>query len=214
MPLTPPDNDRPTGPGRHVPFYLKLAWSGAIIPASLLAMACATSHAQSITYRLDPDHTRIQWEIGHFGTSTHRGRFDAIEGQIRLDRQAGRGEVSISVRTASVSSGVLPLDGMLRGEHFLQSESTPIAYFVSRRLRFTGPQLSSLEGELTLRDVSRPLTLHALNFNCYPHPTLQREVCGGDFEAVLRRSDFGLTYGLPLVSDRVRLLIQVEAIRD
>ncbi len=183
--------------------------------AGMGLLACmAPAHAQSISYRLDPHHTRIQWEVGHFGTSTHRGRFDDIEGQIRLDKASRQGEISISVGTASVTSGIRPLDGMLRGEHFLRASEHPRAWFVARQLRFDGPRLAELRGELTLRDVSQPLTLRATHFNCYTHPELAREVCGGDFEAELRRSDFGITYGLPFVDDRVRLLVQVEAIRE
>jgi polyisoprenoid-binding protein YceI len=68
-------------------------------------------------------------------------------------------------------------------------------------------------GEFTLRGVSQPLTLRALQFHCRTDATPPREVCGGDFEAELRRSDFGITHSLPFVADRVRLVIQVEAFR-
>ena len=71
-----------------------------------------------------------------------------------------------------------------------------------------------MRGEFTLRGISRPLTLRAQRFACGTHPVVQRRWCGGDFEAELLRSDYGLTFGLPLVADRVRLLVQVEAIQD
>lgn len=163
-------------------------------------------------YDLDSRHTRVHWEVMHFGTSTSRGRFDAIDGVLRLDRAARRGEVSVRIGTASVDSGVPPLDGMLRGEHFFASRSFPDASFVSRRMRFEGDAIAGLDGELTLRDVSRPLSLKALHFACRPHPVHGREVCGGDFEGELRRGDYGITYGLPFVADRVRLVVQVEAV--
>jgi len=170
--------------------------------------------ADPVTYTIDPAHTRVYWETRHFGTSTHRGRFDESEGHIAIDRDAGTGEVSISIPTGSVSSGVPALDGVLRGAAFLASEAHPKAYFVSRQLRFDGGRLVALHGEFTLRGVSRPLTLSAQNFACRTDTRLQREVCGGDFEGRLLRSDHGSTFGLPFVADSVRLLIAVEGMRQ
>jgi len=181
---------------------------------ALLACLVSAAHAQPATYRIDPDNTRVHFEIMHFGTSTLRARFDRLAGSIGLDRQAHRGELSISVDTASVSSGTAPFDGMLRSASLLDAQGSPQAWFVASRFVFDGDRLASVDGEFTLRGTSRPLSLRALRFTCQPHPTLQRELCGGDFEAELRRSDFGITYGLPFVADRMRLVIQVEALRD
>ena len=177
-------------------------------------LAGSATQAQPVSYAMDPQHTRVHWEVRHFGTSTHRGRFDRIEGSITLDRSARRGEVSISIDTASVSSGVGPLDGMLRGNNFLAASANPTAYFVATQMRFDGDKLAEVRGEFTLRGTSRPLVLRSTNFDCRLDEASQREVCGGDFEAELLRSDFGITFGLPLVGDKVRLLIAVEASRS
>lgn len=187
--------------------------------ALLLALAACASltgaaRAEPVSYAIDPGHTKVWWEVRHFGTSTHRGRFDSAEGSIVIDRAASRGEVQITIPTATVSSGVAALDGMLRGHQFLASTEHPVAYFVSKQLRFAEGRVVELRGEFTLRGVSRPLSLVATNFNCYPHPMLKREVCGGDFEAELLRSEFGSTFGLPFVGDKVRLLIAVEGVRQ
>jgi polyisoprenoid-binding protein YceI len=171
--------------------------------------------AQAVTHSFDPAHSRVWWEVRHFGTSTHRGRFDAApQGSISIDREAGRGQVSLSIETGSVSSGVAALDTMLRGGSFLASGSHPSAYFVASQFRFDGPRVVELRGEFTLRGVSRPLSLRATHFACRTDDMLQREVCGGDFEGELLRSDYGSTFGLPFVGDKVRLLISVEGIRD
>lgn len=177
------------------------------------AMGNAFAQAQPVSYQLDPEHTRVHWEVRHFGTSTHRGRLDQVEGSITLDRAARRGEVSIAIATGAVSSGVGPLDGMLRGSNFLASDTHPTAYFVASQLRFDGDRLAELRGEFTLRGISRPLSLRATRFGCRIGAESKREICGGDFEAELLRSDFGITFGLPLVGDRVRLLIAVEGVR-
>ena len=75
-------------------------------------------------------------------------------------------------------------------------------------------RIKSLRGEFTLRGVSLPLTLTAVRFNCYTSPLLRREVCGGDFEGQFSRGAVGITHSLPFVGDTVRLLVQVEAIRQ
>jgi len=171
--------------------------------------------AQPVSYSFDPAHSRVWWEVRHFGTSTHRGRFDAApQGSISIDREAGRGEVSLSLETGSVSSGVAALDTMIRGAGFLASGSHPSAYFVASQFKFDGARVAELRGEFTLRGVSRPLSLRATQFGCRTDDMLKREVCGGDFEGELRRSDYGSTFGLPFVGDKVRLLISVEGIRD
>jgi polyisoprenoid-binding protein YceI len=74
--------------------------------------------------------------------------------------------------------------------------------------------LSGVNGELTLRGTSQALELRALRFGCHTHPQRQREVCGGDFEGELKRGDFGASFGMPFVENRVRLVIQVEGIRQ
>jgi polyisoprenoid-binding protein YceI len=178
------------------------------------ALAGAAARAEPASYRVDASHTRVYWETRHFGTSTHRGRFDSVDGQIVLDRSSGNGEVSISIATASVSSGVPALDKVLRGSGFLAADAHPTAYFVARQLRFDGERLAGLRGEFTLRGVSRPLELRSEHFACRIDEGLKREVCGGDFEAEISRSDFGSTFGLPFVGDKVRLLIAVEGIRQ
>lgn len=183
----------------------------ARLGAGLACAAAWACQAQGVPYAFDPLHTRVHWEVLHFGTSTSRGRFDDIEGQLVVDFKAGRGETSFSIGTASIDTGVPALDTILRGEYFFASKAIPRAHFVSRTFRFDGGQLTQLTGELTLRDVSMPLTLTARRFACRVDATTLRRVCGGDFEGEVRRSDFGITYGLPFVADRVKLVVQVEA---
>ena len=181
----------------------------------LAALAgCGAAAAAPHVYALDPANTHVHWEVRHFGTSTSRGRFDAIAGSVTLDREARRGSASISVGTASVSTGIAPFDGVLRGPLLLASADHPSAYFVAQQFAFDGDKVASVTGEFTLRGVSRPLTLKALRFLCHPEGEPVREVCGGDFEAELERGEFGITHALPFVAGRVRLVVQVEATRQ
>lgn len=163
-------------------------------------------------YRLDPAHTRVHWEVMHFGTSTTRGRFDDVNGSLRRDA-SGRGSVSIVVGIASVDTGVKPLDAVLRGS-YLDAAEFPQAYFVAEGWRWQPDAALDVAGELTLHGVSRPLRLRAGQLRCAPQPPTGREVCGADLQAEFKRSDFGIHDGQPFVGDRVRLVIQVEAVRE
>jgi len=192
---------------------MKLARRSRCMPVAALWIATTMAQAQPVTYALDPEHTRVHWEVLHYGTSTIRGRFDSLQGSVTLDRAARSGDVSMSVDTASVSTGVPALDRMLRGSNFFMSSKHPQAYFVARQLRLVEERVSEVRGEVTLRGVGAPLTLRALNFGCRTGAGVRHEVCGGDFEGELAQSDFGMTFGLSFTSDRVRLVIQIEALR-
>lgn len=185
----------------------------SLVGGCLLSLHSPAARAEPVAYALDPAHTRVHWEVRHFGTSTSRGRFDDISGNLALDAQRGTADVSIIVRPGSVDTGVPPLDGILR-RSYLASEQHPEAYFVAQGWRWQRDAPLELRGELTLRGVSRPLTLRSPALHCDTHPVLQREVCGADLQAELQRSDFGITDGLPFIGDTVRLVIQVEAVRQ
>jgi polyisoprenoid-binding protein YceI len=185
-----------------------------MLALGLWALAGPPARAESATYVLDPSHTQVTWEVLHLGTSTLRGRFNRIDGVVTLDRAAGKGEISVTVDTASISTGVAPLDSLLRSAEAFHSQDNPKAYFVANQLSFAGDKLATARGEFSLRGQSRGLTLRAVSFNCYQNPMLKREVCGGDFEAELQRSSFGINHSLPFVGDKVRLLIAVEGIRQ
>jgi len=182
---------------------------------SLGALALSPGlRAQPLTYRLDPTHSFVFFEIDHFGTSTIRGRFGPVTGEIEVDRAARRARAQVRIPTASVSLGFPAFDARAREGDLLDSAARAEAFFVAESIEFDANRVGEARGELTLRGTSRPLALRALRFNCYLNPLFRRQVCGGDFEAQLLRSDFGMTFGLPFVGDRVRLLIQVEAIKD
>ena len=214
--------------------------SAAMVLVALLSGASMPAAAEPQRFRLDPQRSFVHFEVLHFGTSTIHGRFGPVTGEVTLDRAKLQGEVGLRIATASVSTGFKFFDSRLRQADLLASEEHPEAFFVARHFRYGSapgePELAEVRGEFTFRGVSLPLSLHALRFGCRPAGATRpgaaapaavvgasasaallapnpREVCGGDFEAELRRADFGATFGLPLVGDRVRLRIQVEGER-
>lgn len=187
----------------------------ALVLAAVLAAGTAAAQAQPVTYTIDPTHTFANFELSHFGTSTIRGRFDKKEGTVQFDRAGKSGRVEITIDMASVSTGVPPFDGHLRSADLLDVAKHPQARFVGDRFVFSGDKVTEVGGTLTMMGKTHPVTLKATNFNCYQNPMLKREVCGGDFETTITRSQWGINYGIPVAApDAVRLLIQVEAVRQ
>jgi polyisoprenoid-binding protein YceI len=200
-------------PALHCAAAFTLASFGAGVAAQAPASAPASAPATGTAWRLDPTHSFVHFEVLHFGASTLRGRFGPLNGELTLDRAAKTGRVQVVVPTAAVSTGLPVLDARLREPDMLSAEAHPQAYFIAERFEFDAQgNVGSVRGEFTLRGTSQPLTLKAQRFRCYLSPLFRREVCGGDFEGELVRSSFGITHSLPFVADKVRLLVQVEAI--
>lgn len=183
---------------------------------SLIALAAAgLVQAETVNYAIEPTHTFVTYEISHFGTSTNRGRFDKKEGMVQLDRAAKTGKVEISFEIASVNTGVAAMDKHLLGDDFFSAAKFPTAKFVGDKFVFNGDKVSEVSGQLTLKDKTAPVTLKANHFNCYQSPMLKREVCGGDFETTIDRTQWGIDYGLAWgFPKNVKLVIQVEAVRQ
>ena len=193
--------------------FLTVILSAAAVAAAIGINATATN-AQAQTYMVEPTHTFVMWEAKHFGTSTSRGRFDKKSGSITIDRKAKTGKAEITIDMKSMNTGVAPFDKHLTGDDFFAAEKFPEAKFVGSTFKFDGDKVTEVAGTLTMRGKTNPVTLKGAGFNCYINPFVKREVCGGDFEATITRSQFDMSYGLPGIPDAIRLLIQIEAIKQ
>ena len=191
----------------------------ALVPAVLvpaaLGLAPRPAAAAPAVYDLIPEQTFVQFSLLHFDTSTIRGRLGPIAGTVTLDPAAGTGYVGLSIPTASVDAGPKVFTARIREGDLLATEAWPQAYFVASHIRYADGQPVALRGEFTLRGVSQPLTLRAEHYACRTDRSGAQpsQVCGGDFTAEFDRSDFGITFGLPFVGNRVRLQVSVEARR-
>lgn len=188
-----------------------------LVALSVLAglLAVGAANAQSTTYAIDPTHTFVTFEVPHFGTSTNRGRFDKKEGSVQIDRTAKSGKVEITIDATSINTGTAPFNAHLQSPDFFNAKAFPTVKFVGDKFSFNGAKVTEVTGALTLLGKTLPVTLKASNFNCYENPMLKREVCGGDFETTIQRSQWGMGWGLNMgVPDAVRLVIQVEAVKQ
>lgn len=180
---------------------------------SLLFIALP-AYAEVENFVIDQRHTYPSFEVSHMGLSTQRGRFDATSGRITLDRAAKTGSVEITIDARTVSTGLDELEKHLRNEDFFNVEKHPTITFKSSSIEFENDVPKSVVGDLTLLGVTRPVTLSVSSFDCKVHPINKKFVCGADAATTIKRSEFGMTYAIPAVSDEVKLLLQVEAFKE
>ena len=178
------------------------------------ALRVTAGPALAAQYEIDPHHTYVAFEIGHFGTSTNRAQFEKTSGSIDFDRSGKNGKVDVRVDTQSLHSGSAEFDKHLQSADLFNTAKYPEMRFVSHRFEFDGDRVTKVHGQLTLLGKTAPLVLSATQFNCYQSPMLKTEVCGGDFEGSIDRTQWGMDYlvamGMP---KKVRLVVQIEAAR-
>jgi polyisoprenoid-binding protein YceI len=166
------------------------------------------------TFTADPAHTFAHFTISHLGFSTIHGRFDKSSGKITLDRAARTGALDISIETASVSTGFGKRDDHLKSPDFFNAAEFPAITYKSTSMKFKGDLPASIEGNLTLNGVTKPVTLTIDAIKCGTNPMNKKEECGADASAEIKRSAFGVTYGLPAIGDDIKLSLDVEAYKD
>jgi polyisoprenoid-binding protein YceI len=180
----------------------------------LMAIFSTTVLAAPETYVIDGNHTLPRFSYSHFGYSTQLSRFDKTTGKIVLDRQAKTGSVDVTVDTTSVDTGSALFNEHIQGADFLDTAHYPIMTFQSNTLKFDGDSLVSVEGTLTLKGISKPVTLTVTSFQCMPHPMLKKDACGANATTVVKRTDFNMGKYAPNVGDEVTVTIPVEATKE
>lgn len=170
--------------------------------------------AAADSYTVDSRHTFPSFEINHLGFSTQRGRFNETGGKIVLDSAAGQGNIDITVNMASISTGLAELEEHLRGQDFFDAKQYPTMRFKADKLSFSGDKLKAADGMLTLHGVSKPVHLTVDHFFCGMNMIRLKYTCGANAVTTIKRSEFGIDKYVPMISDDVKVSIQVEATRD
>ena len=182
--------------------------------ASSLFLFNAGASAAPETYTLDPTHTYPHFAVSHLGFSTMLGRFDKTSGKLTIDHAAKTGSVDVTIESASLNTGMQKRDDHLRSPDFFNAAEFPKITYKSTAVKFKGDAPTTVEGNLTLLGVTKPVTLTVTAFKCGAHPMSQKAMCGIDATAQMKRSDFGMKYGLPNVGDDLKLTFEVEAYKD
>lgn len=185
------------------------------LAAVAATLAAGAARAETATYAVEPTHTFATFEISHFGAAVNRGRFDKKEGTVELDKAAKTGKVDITFQINSINTGVAPFDKHLQSADIFDAAKYPTARFVGDKFVFEGDKLVSVTGELTIKGKAQPATFKANQFACYQSPMLKREVCGGDLETTIDRTQFGVDYGVQFgMPKNVRIVAQIEAVKQ
>ena len=183
--------------------------------AALMAGASLPAIAAPDNYTIDPTHTYPSLEFSHMGLSVWRGKFNKSSGKIVLDRAAKSGTVEVTIDVSSINFGLAAMDEKARSDDFFDTAKFPTATYKGK-LKFVGDAPKAVEGQITIRGVTRPAMLSINIFNCMPHPMLKKVVCGADAEGELNWSEYGMKMSQYGRGDagKVHLRIQVEAIKD
>jgi polyisoprenoid-binding protein YceI len=183
--------------------------------AAVIASTAAPAFAASEKYVIDPAHTYPSIEFSHMGISVWRGKFDKTSGSITIDRAAKTGTVDVMVDVSSINFGLGTMDKKARSEDFFNVAKFPTATYKGT-LQFEGDKPKTVDGQITLLGVTKPLKLNITLFNCIQHPMLKKEVCGADVEGELNWSEYGMKWSKYGEGDagRTHLRIQVEGLKQ
>lgn len=181
---------------------------------ALAIAAAAPAFAAPETYVADATHTFSRFSYSHFGYSTQLSRFNKNSGKVVFDKAARTGSVDIVIDARSVDTGYATFDEHIQGEDFLDTARYPTAHFKSTKVVFEGDKPVKVEGNLTLKGVTKPVTLTVTSFQAMPHPMLKKDAIGANAWTVVKRSEFNAGKYAPYVGDEVRIDVAIEAIKE
>lgn len=185
-----------------------------LLAALVLASAAGAAQAAPETYVVDGSHTYPRFSYSHFGYSTQLSRFDKTSGKVVFDKAARTGSVDIVIDTTSVDTGFPTFNNHIQGEDFLDTAKYPTATFKSTKVLFDGDKPASVEGNLTLKGVTKAVTLTVTSFQAMPHPMLKKDAIGANATVTVKRSEFNAGKYAPYVGDDVKIDIAIEAIKE
>jgi polyisoprenoid-binding protein YceI len=177
------------------------------IAAMLTAALAVAAHAEPTAYRIDSAHTRAEFEIEHLGVLRAHGRFVNVSGRLVLDPAAHSGTIELDIPVASVKTGWDTRDRFLRGATMFDASHFPRMRFRSTRFEFEAGRLVRVDGELTVRDVTRPVSLVVQRMEC-------DEGCTAEASGAIRRREFAMESWWPLIGDEVELRFHLTAVRE
>jgi len=181
------------------------------LAAALVAGLAGSAFAAPVTYTLDTHHTFPRFSYSHLGYSTQLSSFSNTTGQVVFDPEAKTGSVDIVIDIKSVNTGAADFNEHIQGEDFLDTAKFPTATFKSTKVVFEGDKPKSIDGLLTIKGVTKPVTLTVTSFQAMVHPMLKKPAIGANAFTVIKRSEFNAGKYVPYVGDEVRIDIALEA---
>lgn len=164
------------------------------------------------TFVVDSSHSFPRFSYSHLGYSTQLSRFDMASGTVVFDKAARTATVDIVIDTKSVNTGSATFNEHIQGEDFLDTAKYPNATFKSTKVVFEGNKPARIEGKLTLKGITKPVTLTVTSFQAMPHPMAKKDAIGANATTTVKRTDFNMGKYAPYVGDEVTIDISLEAI--
>ena len=175
-------------------------------------LANQSAFAAGEKYQIEKNHSHVNWTANHFGFSNQTGKFSDISGEIVFDEKKPQdSSVDVTIKIASLTTGLSGFDTHLKSAELLDEKKFPTAKFVSKKIKVTGKNTAKIEGELTLHGVTKPVTLNAKFNKSDVSVITQKPTVGFSATASIKRSEFGVDYAVPAISDKIDLVIEVEA---
>ena len=171
------------------------------------------------TFTLDPSHSEIGFSARHAMVTKVRGSFDEFEGTASTGANLADAKIDVTIQAASVTTGNADRDGHVRSGDFFDVETYPTIRFASTGITAVGTDVLHVAGDLTIKDVTRPITID-FEFEGSATDPFGNERVGLSGEVVVNRKDFGLEWnaaletGGVLVSEKVTLNFEVSAIKS
>jgi polyisoprenoid-binding protein YceI len=185
-----------------------------LVSSSVLAATGAKVQAAD-KYDIDSSHSGVVFGWNHFGFSNPTARFDKIEGSVLLDKtDLTKSAISVTLPLESLDTGVSKLDQELKGPEFFDAAKYPAITFKSTKVEKTGENGLKVTGELTVHGVTKVVTLDAKvnKIGIFEIPgVIKAPAAGFDATTIIKRSDFGVTKYLPVVSDEIPVRITLDA---
>ena len=157
-------------------------------------------------------HSYIAYDINHLGFSTQIGKWMVSDGTVTLDEaKPQNSKVNVTIKVGDIITGVPKLNEHLMGPDFFDVKKFPTAIFISDKVTVTGKNKAIVRGMLTIRDITKPVTLNVTLDKLGPNLITNKQTAGFTATTHLKRSDFGMTTLLPLLGDDVKIDIGAEA---
>lgn len=183
--------------------------TGALLTFSMLT---SQAWADVTSYQLDPNHTSVVISWDHFGFSHPNATFRDVQGTLKFDEEhPENSSVSVTIPVKTVDTHVDALNKEFLGEKFFDTQAYPNAKFVSTKVTQTGEKSYDVEGKLTIKSITKPLTLHATLNKQGIHPLAKKQAVGFNATGTVSRSAYGIDTYVPMVSDEVTLQLSTEA---
>lgn len=177
-----------------------------------VASVATFSMAKPVAYQIDPTHTATVFSWSHFGFSTPSANFSNIQGTINVDNEKpANSSVNVTIPLSSLNTNVAALDEHLKKAEFFDAINYPNITFKSTKVESLGNNQYKITGNLTVKDVTKPVVLDAVMNKQGEHPMTKLQSIGFNATTSFDRSAFGVGAYVPNVGDKITVNITTEA---